>query len=51
MAKIIKLRGPIREFKVAWGPYSRGGGLLIICSSRVGVYSRGGGGQFENLCI
>ena len=53
MAKIIKLRGPIREFMVAVWAYSRGGGgLLTICSSRVGAYSRGGffeGGQFEDL--
>ena len=39
MAKIIKLRGPIREYTVAVGAYSRRGGLLIICSSRVGAYS------------
>ena len=45
MAKIIQLRGPIREFTVAVGAYSRGGGgLLTICCSRVGAYSRGGGG-------
>ena len=45
MAKIIQLRGPIREFTVAVGAYSRGGGggLLTICCSRVGAYSRGGG--------
>ena len=42
MTKIIKLRGPIREFMVAVGAYSRGG-LLIICSSRVRAYWRGGG--------
>ena len=42
MAKIIKLRGPIREFTVAVGANSKGGGLLKICSSRVGAYSRGG---------
>ena len=30
---------------VAVGAYSRGGGLLKICSSRVGAYSRGGGGN------
>ena len=49
MAKIIKLRGPIREFTVARGSlFGGGGGLLSICSSRVGASSRGGG-QFENL--
>ena len=53
MAKLIRLRGPIREFTVAVGAYSRGG-LLTICSSSVGAYSRGsffegGGGQFEDL--
>ena len=42
MAKIIKLRGPIREFTVSVGAYSRGGGLLIICSSGLGAYSKGG---------
>ena len=53
MTKIIMLRGPIREFTVAVWAYLRGGGLLIICSSRVGAYSRGwglirgGGGFFE----
>ena len=55
MTKIIKLRDPIREYTVEVGPYSRGGGvggvgLLTICSSRVGAYSRegffeGGGGN------
>ena len=53
MAKINKLRGPIREFMVAMGAYSRGGGFLIICSSRVRAYSRGWDfsreGQFEDL--
>ena len=44
MAKIIKLRGPIGQFKVAVGAYSRGGGSLTICCSRVGAYS---GGFFE----
>ena len=39
--------GPIREFTVALGAYSRGG-LLTICSSTVGANSRGGG-QFEDL--
>ena len=39
MAKIIKLRGLIREFTVAVGAYSRGD-LLTICSSR-GAYSKG----------
>ena len=48
MAKIIKLRGPIREFTVARGSLFGGGGLLSICSSRVGASSRGGG-QFEHL--
>ena len=43
MAKIIKSKGPIREFTVAVGAYSKKGGLLTICSSRVGAYSRGGG--------
>ena len=28
MAKIIKLKGSIREFTVAVGAYSRGGGLI-----------------------
>ena len=28
MTKIIKLRGPIREFMVAVGAYLRGGGLF-----------------------
>ena len=56
MAKIVKLRGPIREFTVAVEAYSRGGGLLIICSSRVGAYSRGGGnsriyGFYHLLCM
>ena len=36
--------GPIREFTVAVGAYSRGG-LLTICSSSVGANSRGGGGN------
>ena len=37
IAKIIKLRGPIR-----WGRLIRGGGgLLTICSSRMGAYSGG----------
>ena len=55
MAKIIKLRGPIRRFTVAvgGGGLIRGGGdLLTICSSRVGAYSRGSfsrGGQSEDL--
>ena len=45
MAKIVKLRGPIREFTVTVGGLFKrgGGGLLTICSSRVGAYSRGGG--------
>ena len=42
MAKIIQLRGTLREFTVAVGAYSREGGLLTICCSRVGAYSRGG---------
>ena len=56
MAKIIKLRGPIREFKVAVGPYSRRG-LLTICSSRRGAYSRGafsrggGGGAIRGFTV
>ena len=41
MAKIVKLWGPIRKYTVAVGFYSRGGGLLRICSSRVGTFSRG----------
>ena len=51
MAKIIKFRGPIREFTVAVGAYSRGGDLLKICSSRVGAYSREGGGFFERYML
>ena len=43
MAKIIILRGLIRDFTVAVGAYLRGGGLLTICSSRVVAYSRRGG--------
>ena len=39
MAKIIKLRGPIREFTVVSGGLFKGG-LLTICCSRVGAYSR-----------
>ena len=43
----------MREFTIAVGAYSRGGGgLLTICSSRVGAYSKGGffeGGLFEDL--
>ena len=43
MTKIIKLRGLIREYTVAVGAYSGGGGgLLTICSPRVGAYSSGG---------
>ena len=42
MAKIIKLRVPVREFMVAVGAYL-GGVLLKICSARVGAFSRGGG--------
>ena len=42
MAKIIKLRGPIRKFTVAVGAYSRGS-LLKIFSFRVGAYSSWGG--------
>ena len=54
MAKLIKLRGPIREFTVAVGAYSRGGALLTICSSSVGAYSRGsffegGGGSIRGF--
>ena len=41
MAKIVKLRGTLQEYTVAVGAYSRGG-LLIICSSRVGTHSREG---------
>ena len=53
MANIIKLRGPIREFTVAVGAYSRGG-LLKICSSRVGGYSIGGlfqGGAIQGFTV
>ena len=42
MAKIIKLRSPIRKFSVAVWVYSRGGGLLTIKSYRVGAYLKGG---------
>ena len=45
MAKVTKSRGPIQGFTVEMGAYSRD------CSSRVGSYSRGGGGgQYEDLC-
>ena len=47
-AAINESRGPIRGFTVAVVNHSRGG-LLTICSSRLGVFSRGGGGQFEDL--
>ena len=56
IAKIIKLRGAIRRFTVTVGAYSRGG-LLKVCSSRVGTYStglfRGGGAirRFTVFCI
>ena len=44
MAKIIKVRGSIREFTVASsGGLFEGGRLLTICSSWVGAFSRGGG--------
>ena len=52
IAKIIKLRGPIR-----WGEaYSGGGGgLLTICSSRMGAYSggviMGGGGAIRGFTV
>ena len=46
MAKIIKLRGPLPEFTIIVG-LIRGGGLLTMCSSRLGAYSRGGGCFFE----
>ena len=49
MAKISKLRGPIRDFTVAVGAYSRGGGLLTIFISRMGAYS--GGGLFRGGTI
>ena len=48
MAKIITLRCPIREFTVAVGLIQGGGGLLTICSSREGAYSRGKG-LFEGM--
>ena len=53
MAKIKKSTGPIRGFAIAVKVYSKGGGLLTICCSRVGANSRGrlfrrGGGQFED---
>ena len=43
VAKIVKLRGPVREYTVAVGILFEGGGvgLLTICNSRVGAYSRG----------
>ena len=43
MAKIIKLRGSLPEFTVIVGLIRGGGGLLTMCSSRLGAYSRGGG--------
>ena len=54
MAKIIKLRGQIREFTLAVVAYSRGGGFLIICSSREGAFSRGGffeGGPIRGFAV
>ena len=48
--KIIKLRGPIREFTVAVGAYS-GGGLSTICCSRMGAYSRGALFEGGHSCI
>ena len=41
MAKIKKSTGPIRGFAIAVKVYSKGGGLLTICCSRVGANSRG----------
>ena len=40
------MTGPIREFAIAVGAYSKGGGLLTMCSSREGARGglfRGGG--------
>ena len=55
MTKIIKLRGPIREFALAVGAYYRGGGLLTICSFRFVAYSRGafsrGGGAIRGFTV
>ena len=54
MAKIIKVRGSIREFTVAVGAYSFLWGLLTICSSRVEAYSRGafsGGGAMRGFTV
>ena len=56
MANINKLRGPIREFTVAVGAYSREGGLLTICSSRVGIirgglFQGGGGGSIGGFMV
>ena len=52
MAKIIKLRGSNSKIYGSSGGLFEGG-LLTICSARVGAYSRGGGffewGQFVNL--
>ena len=53
MAKIIKLRGSNSRICGSSGGLFEGG-LLTICSSSVGAYSRGalnrGGGQFDDLC-
>ena len=35
---------PIQGFRIAVGAYSRGGGLLTICSTKVGAFE---GGFFE----
>ena len=48
MAKIIKLRGSNSRICGSSGGLFEGG-LLTICSSSVGAYSRGGG-QFDDLC-
>ena len=53
MAKIIKLRGPIREFTVVVGAYSRGKAYLQFVVLgwgliRVGAFSNKGG-QLEDL--
>ena len=55
MAKIIKLRGPIREFTEAVGAYLRGG-LLTICCFKVGAYWREGsffegGGAIQGFTV
>ena len=42
MAKLITLRGPIREFTVAMGAYSRGGAYLQFVGLGWGLI-RGGG--------